>query len=116
MKRSDNKSKNASADSSLRSLLKSNALQAPPSPWFTRKVMNRLPEKRVHTLARIEYTLYMMAAIFTIIYSVIYVKGVWASGVITVGNISVMAICIGLLCSIAFLMIEPWFSDDTSAA
>ena len=101
-------------DEALRSLLKSAALQAPPSPWFTRKVMNRLPEKGVRTAAWIEYAVYLMAALATVIYAVIYGAGVWNTGYVTVGNITMMAICFGLFCSIVFLMVEPWFADESA--
>ena len=54
------------------------------------------------------------AALATVIYAVIYGAGVWNTGYVTVGNITMMAICFGLFCSIVFLMVEPWFADESA--
>lgn len=40
------KQTNNISDDQLRSLLKKASMEAPENPWFTRKVLNRLPEKR----------------------------------------------------------------------
>lgn len=100
-------------DDTLRRLMKANAMQAPPSPWFTRKVMNRLPRKRVRTFALVEYCVYILAAVATIVFAIFYALEVRQTGQVTVGNITMMAICFCLFCSIVYLCIEPWLSDDT---
>lgn len=96
----------------LRQRLKASALQAPPSPWFTRKVMNRLPEKRMRIAAKIEYAVYAIAAIATVVMGIIYCHNTLSSGVITIGNLLMMAIHMGIFLSIVALAVTPWFFRD----
>ena len=54
----DNNSKNNKLDDRQLSLLMKKELPAAPAnPWFTRKVMNRLPAKGPHIYSWIEYGL-----------------------------------------------------------
>lgn len=98
-------------DDTLRALLKKSALQAPPEPWFTKKVMNRLPERAVNLTAWIEYGVYLISALATIVYGVIFGIDTYHSGVITVGDFSVLALLVGLLIAIAWLFISPWLAQ-----
>lgn len=109
-----NISDNSDFDSLLRQRLKASALQAPPSPWFTRKVMNRLPEKHMRLASRIEYVVYAIAALATVVMGIIYCHNTLSSGVITVGNIIMLATYIGIFLAIIALAVTPWFfRDDT---
>lgn len=45
------------SDRHLSQLIKHNLLEAPPSPWFTRKVLNRLPERKIKVASLVELSL-----------------------------------------------------------
>lgn len=98
------------ADNRLRQLLDEarNTTEAPPSPWFTRKVMNRLPPQKIRTAAMAEYMVYIIAALATIIITVVYGIRTYASGTVTVGDIGIIACTTGLLLAILYLMLSPW--------
>lgn len=95
-------------DRELRTLLKSSNFTALPSPWFTRKVMNRLPRKRARNLAWIEYGVYLTAAILIAIIGTGYAIDSFRSGFVTIGNITAIGLCIGVFCATLYLMVSPW--------
>ncbi len=100
-------------DENLRRLLKEHVGQsAPPSPWFTKKIMNRLPPRRVRTVAFIEYGVYAIAAVLTAIFAAVYGVGCYHSGAVTIGNLAVLAIYFGILASIIWLGVSPWLEDE----
>lgn len=51
----------------LGGMLKPNLRQAPPTPWFTRTVLNRLPPRRMAVAACRECTLYIVSLVVTIV-------------------------------------------------
>lgn len=103
---------NTDTDARLRELLQKSAPVAPHSPWFTRKVMNRLPEHKIKMAARIEYAVYTLAAIATAILAAVYASNVIASGVVTVANLAVLAVYLGVFIGVVFLIISPWIHDS----
>lgn len=105
-----NNNHHTTADNRLRQLLDEarNATDAPPSPWFTRKVMNRLPPQKIRTAAMAEYMVYIIAALATIIFTVVYGIRTYASGTVTVGDLCIIACSTGLLLAILNLMLTPW--------
>ncbi|MBQ7042596.1 MAG: hypothetical protein IJN66_07825 [Muribaculaceae bacterium] len=74
-------------DKQIKKFLKRELPQAPVNPWFTRKVMNRLPEKRINWAARIENTGFLVAAITLGIFWYMLITTTTNSNVITVGDI-----------------------------
>ena len=98
-------------DAELARLLKLSALTAPPSPWFTRKVMNRLPERKVRVVALAEYAVYVLAALVTAVMGYFYTRDVLAGGVITVGNIVMFSAFVGLIIAIGWLFVSPWIAS-----
>ncbi len=79
--------KHDSTDKHIKEFLKRELPQAPVNPWFTRKVMNRLPEKRPNWAARIENTGFLAAAITLGIFWYMLIATTTNSDVITVGDI-----------------------------
>lgn len=71
-------------DQQLSELLKSTLPEAPYNPWFTRKVLNRLPEKNQRTAATIEMCVCVIGVIITIIFGVRYAIESYSSDYITV--------------------------------
>lgn len=98
-------------DEKLRALMQSDPIKAPHNPWFTRKVMNRLPPKRVRMLARLEYTVYALAALATVTATTLYWIDAVKSGAITLGNLAVTAIGACVFCSILYLSLSPLIED-----
>lgn len=74
-------------DKHIKEFLKRELPQAPDNPWFTRKVMNRLPEKRTNWAARIENFGFLAAAITLGIFWYMLITTTTNSAVITVGDI-----------------------------
>ncbi len=73
-------------DKQIKEFLKRELPQAPVNSWFTRKVMNRLPEKRTNWAARIENIGFLVAAITLGIFWYMLITTT-NSNVITVGDI-----------------------------
>lgn len=85
-------------DKALRELLQKNLPERMPSPWFTRKVLNRLPPPRYRLAAFIEYVLYIAGIITAGIMSVQFViEKTQPGAVTTVGDLSQFAIMVGVL-------------------
>lgn len=99
------------ADEKLRNLLRSEPMKAPRNPWFTRKVMNRLPPKKVRRLAALEYTVYALAALATVTATTLYWIEAVKSGAITLGNLAVTAVGACVFCSILYLSLSPLIEE-----
>ena len=82
MKATDNNS-----ETRLRHLIQTGAPSAPVSPWFTQKVLNRLPDKQKRIAARIETWTCAIAAVVTAVFGIKYVMTTMSAPVITVGQI-----------------------------
>jgi len=97
---------NKSIDNHLRKAFAKQLPQAPNNPWFTRKVLNRLPDKRKNWAAIIEYAGFALAAIVLCIFWHSTISSALHNTAITVGNIFNIAILtamtIGL--SIGFML------------
>lgn len=65
----------------LGGMLKQNLRQAPPTPWFTRTVLNRLPPRRMAVAACLEYTLYIVSLVVTIVCGWQFVENSMEGGV-----------------------------------
>lgn len=100
------------SDRDLSQLLKHNLLEAPPSPWFTRKVMNRLPQRKVRIASLIEYAVYIIGIIITGIFTARFVIQTLHTGVITVGNLFTYGILFTLCCSLLYMLISPWVAPE----
>lgn len=98
-------------DEKLKKLIESAPMKAPHNPWFTRKVMNRLPPRRVRQLAFLEYTVYAIAAIVTVTATTLYWINAVKSGAITIGNLAVTAIGACVFCAILYLSLSPLIED-----
>lgn len=98
-------------DEKLRHLLCDNRMEAPRNPWFTRKVMNRLPPRKVRRLAALEYTVYALAALTTVTATTLYWIDAIKSGVITLGDFAVTAFGACVFCSILYLSLSPLIEE-----
>lgn len=99
-------------DSRLRELFKASRFDAPPSPWFTKKVINRLPRKRARNLAWAEYALYAVAGIITAALGISYTVDIFREGIVRIGDIAVIATYMCAFCAIVFLCLSPWFRSE----
>ncbi|MCM1484439.1 MAG: hypothetical protein NC043_08880 [Muribaculaceae bacterium] len=103
------KPRNEISPAELSRILKESLPQAPPSPWFTRKVLNRLPQRRAAMAARIEYAVYIIGLIVTAIYGATYVHDTLASGEIAVADALTYMVFLGLFGSLLYLIISPYY-------
>ncbi len=87
----------------LASRLKATSAQATTNPWFTRRVLNRLPEKRTQGAGLLGTLCYILMIIVCAMGWTMVVLHK-SSGVVTVGNIAFAvtlgAITIGIACSL----------------
>lgn len=98
------------SDIRLRELLKRNAISAPPSPWFSRKVLNRLPPRRKAFAAWMEYTVYIIAACLTATVGIDFGLDTLRQGIVTVSDIATLCACLGLFFAICWIAITPWIT------
>ncbi len=80
--------------------------EAKPSPWFTRMVLNRLPEKRRRIAMRIEYTLYAIGLVWMAIWGILLVKGLTSHGFV-VSDMLVYAAWLGVSGGLIYALVEP---------
>lgn len=93
-----NKEFSSPSDHALRQLLHSRLPESMPSPWFTRKVLNRLPRRRYVIASGVEYLLYIFGIIIAGVMSVNFVLEKSAPGTaITVGDLGQFALMVGSL-------------------
>ena len=78
---------NIQDDERLRWLLKNNLPEAPVSPWFTRKVLNRLPDRKRKIAGRIEIALSLVALILTLSFGIRFAIVTVDSAAITISNL-----------------------------
>lgn len=95
-------------DKYFRSILKKNLPEHLPSPWFTKTVLNRLPERKVRIAARIEYGVYLLALVAILIFAVFTTRNVYASGVVRVGDIIVYLGEIAMTAALCWMLIAPF--------
>ncbi len=84
-----------SDDTQLRKLM-STLPAAPADPWFTRKVLNRLPQRKRHIAARIEIWTCAAGAVLTAILGVRFALSTVKLPTITVGDIFTYAVYLTL--------------------
>lgn len=99
-------------DNDIKRLLQEGLPQAPRSEWFTRKVMNRLPERRRPSYSWIEYISYAIALIIYIGAWVPLLEAFSASAPLTMNDLvsAVVLAGIGLGMAVGFLVpqIRRW--------
>lgn len=102
------KMKHDKTDKQIKEFLKRELPQAPVNPWFTRKVMNRLPEKRSSLGAWIENAGFLAAAITLGIFWYMLISATTNSDVITVGDIFnyVLLIAMSIAVSAGFTLTQ----------
>ena len=101
------------SDDALRELLHSRLPGHVPSPWFTRKVLNRLPQRRYAAAAIIEYALYVAGIITAGYFSVEFVAEKTAPGsVVTVGDLSIFATLVGVTGVLLTMFITSLISPE----
>ncbi len=99
---------NDDTDKKLRKLFQESALQAPPSPWFTRKVLNRLPERKLRAATYIEYALYITGIVLTGLHIISFIRHTAQGEVLTLGDATICGVLVSLLLSLCYMIIEPF--------
>lgn len=107
--------KTDNTDRKLRELLRKSNFNAPPSPWFTRKVMNRLPEKKKRNIARAEYAVYILSAILIGFFGIRYAANTFSSGIVRISDITAMSAYLCAFCAVILLTLSPWVNQEKSA-
>ena len=80
---------------------------APANPWFTRKVMNRLPAKGPHIYSWIEYTAYAIALVALIVFWCIFYNDIKESGKLTIDDIKTCVVMAALSITLFIGFIAP---------
>ncbi len=79
-------------DKLWRELFQENLPKARRSPWFTRKVMNRLPERKRPAISIIEWIGGAIAAIVLLVYWIVFSRDIVQSHVITLKDITMISV------------------------
>lgn len=104
-------------DEQLKALFKESLPQAPGNPWFVKKVMNRLPEKRsTGTYSWIEYAAYIAAIVLLGAFAVRHGYLMTRAAEVTMGDVMYL-LSIGsvmLVVSVGFFLplVRQWISED----
>lgn len=83
-------------DKKIAELFGASLPDAPGTPWFTRTVLNRLPEKQKQRAGRIEMAVCVIGIIVTVVLATRFVMQTLASPTIYVSDIIVYAIYVGI--------------------
>ena len=99
-------------DEQLKELFKESLPQAPGNPWFVKKVMNRLPEKRS---TGIEYAAYIAAILLLGAFAAYHGYAISRAAEVTMGDVMYL-LSIGsvmLVVSVGFFvpMVRQWISE-----
>lgn len=88
-------------DNNIKKILHDSLPNAPESPWFTRKVLNRLPERKSNRGAIIEYCGFLIGAIALIVMWIKIFSTNDATTPVTIGDlinyISLVALTLSLI-------------------
>lgn len=96
------------SDRELSKFFKSRIPDAPESPWFTRTVLNRLPDKKKKKAAAIEIYICAIALVAVVIFGVSFVIRSLEAPVITIGDMIVYAVYLILFAGILYNILTPW--------
>ena len=95
------KNKNNNVDEQLREIFHRELPDAPQSPWFTRKVMNRLPERKRPTISVIEWIGGGVAVAILLLYWLGFVRELTQTQVVTVND--VVTLCLLMAMTMALI-------------
>lgn len=104
----DNNKYNKDEDAMIGFWLKRRLPDAPPQPWFTRTVMNRLPDRTQRIASIVEYVLYIIGIAASVVAAIRYFRGIEASGEATPVELSVLFFLIAMAGVMAYWLISPW--------
>lgn len=104
-------------DDQLKQLFNDTLPQAPRNPWFVKKVMNRLPEKRrASSYSWIEYASYILSVLLLGGFALHQGYGLSKAAEVTVGDVLYLlafgAVMIGISIGFFFPMLRQWISED----
>lgn len=101
-------------DRLIADLIKRAVPPAAESPWFTRKVLNRLPAKHGRAFSGIEIVAYLLSAVVLVVVSVLESAHIGTTGVVTVGSIITYLGVVGCTVAIVVGVIRAWVSTDSA--
>lgn len=86
--------------------------KAGESAWFTRKVFNRLPERRQRIASQIEMGVCVVGIIVTVFLGIRFVKNTIVAGAFTVGDIVLYATFVAIILALAsniagYMLLRP---------
>ena len=86
--------------------------KAPPSPWFTRKVMNRLPERKQRIASTIELSVYFIGIIVDLLFLVKYSATAMDASITTHHPLDdsfiILYVLIFLMFALLYMFISPF--------
>lgn len=94
-------------DQEMRRRFKDELPVAGGDEWFTRKVMNRLPDKRPSSVSWIERLGFLIAGIVLAVLWMLFGREVVSSGTITIADILIYGSFLALGASLAIGMLRP---------
>lgn len=92
----------------LKELFQKELPQAPRSPWFTKKVINRLPDKSPTAYTWVEYLSYILSGSGLVVAWFMLLHHIDTKEIIELSDILGFAIIIVMGISIALSFMSPW--------
>ncbi len=101
------------SDARLSEILKRHLPDAPPQPWFTRTVLNRLPDRTLRIVSLIEYALYIIGIVATSIATINLFNEINAKESICGTQILTALLFVGIFGALLYSILSPWVSAST---
>lgn len=98
-------------DEQLRTLLHKELPGHMPAPWFTRKVMNRLPERCPGWLAPVEMGIYVAGLIATIVFAAIHATGIYRTEIVTLADLLVGLSVVAIFTGLVYMIVSPFVKE-----
>lgn len=106
----DTQKKPHADDQMIAAWLKKRLPDAPPQPWFTRNVMNRLPGRITRVASVVEYILYITGIAASIAAAIKYYAEITAPGSVTPLEIIVLLSLLATAVAMAYALIASWIT------
>lgn len=102
-----------SSDARLSEIFKRHLPDAPPQPWFTRTVLNRLPDRTLRIVSLIEYTLYIIGIVATTVATINLVNEISTEESVCGVQILTALLLVGIFGALLYSILSPWVSAST---
>lgn len=85
---------------------------APPSPWFTKRVLRRLPERKRRHWAWVEYSIYIAGLVAVVLLAIPVIKDFISKSTWTLDQMLILPAILMAVSVLIYWIVSPWMLDD----